>query len=165
MNNNWRDITLVDLNGALGSLIYDNDPIAANNLINYFHERFSDVGLDGCPQSAVGVLCEYMQHVFKKMLVDGYTAEQALGLKRRRGKHERADNTVRNHEITAHMMLSIRKGKKWLDARGDAASYFFDGDRGDKAAEKAYSENKQLFEYARFSDDDLEEIIKGVLRS
>jgi hypothetical protein len=163
MNNNWRNSTLVELNTELAFVIQENDPVAAKNLINYFHERFNDIGLDGCPKNDIGVLCQYMEYVFEKIVVESWNADQALGLKRRRGKYKRAETETRDYELAACMILLVRKGKKWLEAKGETANQFFEDGKGEKAVEAAYSNHKHLF--TLFSDEQLEEIIKGALRS
>lgn len=71
MTNNWRDVTLAQLQTELAFVINENDPNAAKNLISYYQQRFAEIGLDGCPHGAIGILCEYIEHVFNKMIVEG----------------------------------------------------------------------------------------------
>lgn len=165
MNGNWRDVTLSELNTELAYVIHENDPVAAENLINYFHQRFADIGLDGCPQGAIGVLCEYIEHAFSKMIVDDYTPAQALGLKRPRGKHPRPCTFERDCQIAAYVVLLMRKGKTWLDAKGEAANRYFEDGKGEKAVEAAYAKYKELFHLSHFEDDELEAIAEDSLRS
>lgn len=165
MSNNWRDVTLGQLETELAFIVQENDPVAANNLINYFHERFSDVGLEGCPKGDVGILCEYMQHVFKKIVVENYRPEQALGLKRRKGKYPRAIEFERDYEIAAYLELLTRQGMLWEKAVGEAANRYFDKDRGDRSVIAAYQKHKEIFKARHLSDEDLKAISDGELRS
>lgn len=165
MSGNWRNVTLSELNTELAFVIHENDPAAAENLINYFHQRFEDIGLDGCPQGDIGILCEYMQHVFSKMIVDGYKVEQAFGLKRRKGKYPRDIPYERDYEIAAHVVLLIRQGMTWLDAKGEASNRYFEDGKGEKAVEAAYEKYKAIFQGTLFSDDELKAISDGSLRS
>jgi len=165
MKNNWRDVTVGELKTELAFLVETNDPVAAKNLINYYQKRFADIGLDGCPNGAIGILCEYIEHVFNKMIVENYTPEQALGLKRPRGKYHRPDTFERDCAITAYMVLLMRQGYKWLDAKGEAANRYFEDGKGDKAVETAYEKYKSLFQVGNFSDSDLKAIADGSLRS
>jgi hypothetical protein len=161
----WRDVTDSDLNSALQSFILENDQIASLNLIKYFHQRFEDVGLDGCPQGSIGILCQFMQHVFSKMIVDKCNADQALGLKTQRGKYKRVNNELRNYELTAHVKLLMLEGEPWEKAVGNTANKYFGANHGDKAVADAYATNKKIFEMCNFSKNDLKAIIDGALRS
>lgn len=38
----WADVTDADLIGALNVVTHSHNPVAAKNLIEYFHERFSN---------------------------------------------------------------------------------------------------------------------------
>lgn len=165
MENNWRDVTVGQLQTELAYLIKSSDPEAAQNLINYFYERFSDIGLDGCPQGDIGILCEYMQHVFSKLIIDNYTPAQALGLKLRKGKYPRDIEFERDYKIAAYVELQIREGVLWKDAVGDAANRYFDKDIGDRSVMAAYQKHKEIFKAPHFSNEDLKDISAGLKRS
>ena len=155
IDQNWREIELNDLKAALESIKLDNDPEAAKNFIEYFHDRFKDIGHDGCPIGPIGILCQYIEHAFEKMIVDNWTPEQALGLKVRRGKYSRPDITERDHLLTASMLLHINDGKGYLEAIGATANEYFGPNNGDKAVEEAYRRHKELFKTCDFSHQDL----------
>ena len=121
--------------------------------------------MDGISQGAAGVLCEYMAHVFSKMIEDMWTADQAFGLKKRRGQYIRPNKSIRDYECAANMLLLMRHGTKYEDAVGDTANLYFKDGQGDRAVKDAYSKNKALFNNVSFTDDDLKEIVCGALRS
>ena len=162
MIEDWRDVTEKELNLELEYLL-QNDLKAGKFLIDYYHKRFTDIGLEGCPEGSIGVLCKFMQHVFEKMIVDKWKPEQAFGLKRRKGKYPRPDLTDRDYLIAANVILLMRKGQDWSDAIGDTANLFIDDSKGDRAVMKAYSKHKDLIYECNFSDADLTILINSAL--
>lgn len=128
-----------DLNGALNAVKYDFDPVAAKNLIEYFHDRICD----GEPFNE-RVLLEYVGHAFEQIIVHGKSADQAFGLRRSRGQREREDHTERDIAGAACVVLLMRKGWRWADAIGEAANYLCEDGKGDKAIEHAYSVYREV---------------------
>lgn len=164
MIEDWRDVTEKQLNWELECLL-QNDPEAGKFLIDYYHKRFSDIGLEGCPTGSIGVLCKFMQHVFEKMIVDKWKPEQAFGLKGRKGKYPRPDTKDRDYLIAANVILLMRKGQNWEDAIGNTANVFFDDFNGDKAVINAYAKNRYIIYECNFSDADLTILINSALLS
>lgn len=137
----WRDISEADLNGALAFVLHGHDPDAARNLIEYFHECIHERE----PYNE-GILLELLDHAFGKIVREGWSADHAFGLKLKRGKRQRPDTTERDVIAAAYMILLIRNGWTWLDAKGQAANLLFPDGRGEKAVEAAYALCKEEFE-------------------
>lgn len=144
----WGEMTGDDLKGALVAVIHGHDPVAARNLIECFHERMRD---DQTYDERV--LLEYVHHAFTKIVKENWTADQAFGLKLRRGHYERDDHLERDIQATGYVILLMRKGWKWEDAIGEAANLLFPDDEGDKAVEAAYAEYKDTLSHEH--DDSL----------
>ncbi|HMV21143.1 MAG TPA: hypothetical protein PKL28_11205 [Rhodocyclaceae bacterium] len=130
----WCDVKDADLNGALAAVKYGHDPVAAMNLIEYFHERFK-----GDFPYNERILIEFIGHAFSKIIEDRWGADHAFGLKLTRGKYEREDNYERNVIAAAYVILLMRKKWTYLDARGEAANLLFPDGKGEKAVEAAYA--------------------------
>src|SRR5690606_42039404 len=73
------------------------DPELSKKVIELFHERMRDE-IDFDP----ALLHSLMQHVFAQIL-QGHSADQALGLKAIKGKYNRPDNTERSEEHTSEL--------------------------------------------------------------
>ncbi len=138
----WVDVTNADLKAAVAAVKYSHDPDAARNLIEYFHERMRDG-----EQYDLDILHELMAHVFSEIVENKCTADQAFGLKLRRGKYLREPTFDRDVAGAAYMVLLMRNGWTWQDAKGEAANLFFSDDRGDKAMETAYSQYKECLQF------------------
>lgn len=130
----WQDVTRDDLDAALASIKRGHDQEAAQNIIEYFHERMS-TGISYDQQ----FLHELMAFVFAG-IAEGKTADQAFGLKLQRGKYEREDTTERDVTAAACVVFMRRKGVRYLDAKGDTANLLFPDGKGEKAVEEAFRE-------------------------
>lgn len=76
----WKDISESELRAALSGAKTGTDPAAAMKLIEYFHKRIHDnLSYDQT------ILFEYLVHAFGG-IVDGQSADRALGLERWSGK-------------------------------------------------------------------------------
>jgi hypothetical protein len=148
----WEDVSDADLNGALMAVKYGHDPVAAKNLIEYFYERIGN-----CGRFNERVLLELLNHAFGKIIEEDASADQAFGLKLGRGKYPREDKVIRDVMATAYMILLMRQGWTWEDAKGEAANLLCSSDAGDKAMEKAYADHKDLMKL--FPDDTLKEML------
>jgi len=145
----WLDVADADLNSALAAVKYGHDPVAAKNLIEYFHERFKD----GLPYNE-RILIEFLGHAFGKIIEEGSSADHAFGLKLKRGEYERESTLERDVIATAYVILLMRNRWTYLDARGQAANLLFQDGKGDKAVEAAYATYKDYFR--SFPNDILE---------
>ena len=139
----WDDATDDDLENALVWVKHEHDPIAARNLIEYFYERMSD----GRSYNQ-HVLNEFISFAFTRIVEKNYTADQAFGLKLRRGGYAREDTSERDIVCVAYVIVLMRKGWTWLEAIGEAANQFFPDGQGDSAIKSAYPIYKsELSEY------------------
>ena len=125
----WGDVTDADLIGALNAVEYSHDPVAARNLIEYFHERFSNE----MPYND-DVLLAFIRLAFKRIADDGWSADHAFGLKLKRGHYLRDDTTERDVMAAAFVILRMRQGWRWSDAVGGAE--VSNNDSGDENEEK-----------------------------
>jgi hypothetical protein len=148
----WANVTHDDLKAALASIKNGFDPEAAQNLIEYFHERMSS----GYPYDEE-ILRELMALVFSRMVEDKRTGSQAFGLKLWRGGYDRVDTTERDVKAAAFVVLLMRKDIRWQDAIGDAANFMFPDGEGDKAVKEAYAHYKSEVEH--YPDGTLMEIL------
>lgn len=132
-----------------------NDAKAAKELITHFRDMLSDGG-----SFDRNILDEYLLHAFDLIVNEETTADQAFGLKPRKGLHKREDNTARNVQIAAYIEYLVRyKSTKWADAIGEAANYFCGPDTGDRLVKDAHAKYKSSLSYAdeRFLVDILPE--------
>jgi len=122
-----------ELNGMLASVVNGSDPDVARDLICYFHKQFQS----GESHNS-RILIQLVQHAFKKIIENGWTADHAFGLKLKRGHYPRPDTTERDIRATAYVLLLRRK--KWTkqDAIGEAANLLFPDGAGDRAVASAY---------------------------
>ena len=153
----WRDASDGDLLAALAKVKYGHNPEAARSLIEYFHERFRDS--DGYSEK---ILLELVYHAFEKIIKDGWTADQAFGLKLRRGHYEREDTTIRDVELAAYVIRRTRDGANWITAIGDAANLISDSG-GESIVKTAYSKYRATLEI--MSDEWLDGYLPAELRS
>jgi hypothetical protein len=130
-----------DLKGALTAVKYGYDPVAALNLIEYFHKKISEDGAYHTP-----FLLEYIHHAFGKIVEEGWSADHAFGLKLKRGNYPRTDHTERNVQVAAYVILLRRRKWTLLDAKGEAANLFFPDGKGEKAVESAYAFYRESLE-------------------
>lgn len=138
----WANVTHDDLKAALASIKNGFDPEAAQNLIEYFHERMSR----GYPYDEE-ILHELMALVFARMVEDKRTGSQAFGLKLWRGGYDREETTERDVTAAACVVLLMRKGVLWQDAIGDAANLLFPDGEGEKAIKLAHAQYKSEIEH------------------
>lgn len=153
----WRDVSDGDLLAALSEVKFGHNPEAARNLIEYFHERFRDS--DGYNEK---ILLELVYHAFEKIIKDGWTADQAFGLKLRRGHYEREDTTIRDVGLAAYVIKRTREGAIWTTAIGGAANLISDSG-GEKIVEAAYRKYRATLEI--MNDEWLSGYLPAELRS
>lgn len=134
----WGDVTDADLIGALNAVEYSHDPVAARNLIEYFHERFSNE----MPYND-DVLLAFIRLAFKRIADDGWSADHAFGLKLKRGHYLRDDTTERDVMAAAFVILRVRQGWRWNDAVGGAANLLMPDGRGDAAVKAACAKYRE----------------------
>ncbi|TYP65371.1 hypothetical protein [Stutzerimonas stutzeri] len=147
---NWTDVKRNDLNTAICYIQNNYDPSITWKIIGYFHERMSQ----GEPYDQ-DMLHVFMAHVFERM-VNGeitkkgtrirLTADQAFGLTMRKGQGNIKGTLDRDLKATACMILLMRDGVLWQDAKGYAANLLFPDDEGEKAVERAYESHRVLLE-------------------
>lgn len=133
----WDDISDSDLRGALAAVKYGHDPVAARNLIEYFHERMRD-----CRPLNDLILREYIEHAFARIIEDEKSADVAFGLRLARGEFPRPNTMIRDVQAAAYITILMRKGWTWLEAVGEAANLLFPDGKGDKAVQQAYAEHR-----------------------
>lgn len=144
---NYLDITIQDVKGAVNSVKCDFDEMAARNLIRYFHYRlkngclFNDVRLKPKERAFV----DYIEHAFARMVEQKKSPEVAFGLAPGRGEHQRESTVERDVVAAAYVTLLMRNNWKWGDAKGEAANFLFHDGKGEKAVEKAYADHKEVF--------------------
>ncbi len=129
----WEGVTRPDLDAALAAVMYSHDPVAARNLIEYFHDQVLD--LSG-PNT--DVLLAYIRHAFGRIVDDGKSADVAFGLTQARGEYDREFTAARDVTATAYIILLMRNGWTWLDAKGEAANLLFPDGKGEGAVDDAY---------------------------
>ncbi|MHB1214230.1 MAG: hypothetical protein ACYCY9_04495 [Thiobacillus sp.] len=129
----WSGVTREDLEGALMVVMHGQDPVAARNLIEYFHEHVLD---PNAPD--IDVLLAYIRHAFGRIVEDGKSADVAFGLTPGRGEYEREPHAGRDVAATAYVILLTRNGWTWLDAKGEVANLLFADGKGEGAVDKAY---------------------------
>lgn len=103
----WDDVTSDGLFTILTYLEQNFDPELALKVIELFHERMRDE-VDFDP----AILRLLIKRAFA-LIMEGYSADQALGLKPFRGKHQRPDTTSRDVRAAALVILEMRKGQNW----------------------------------------------------
>lgn len=162
---NWANVERKDLNTAIEYIKVNHDPETVMKIIEYFHERMSN----GEPYDR-DMLHVFMAHVFDRIVngevmkngtVAKLTADQAFGLKLRKGQGNIKDTQDRDLKAAACMVLLMRKGMLWQDAKGQAANLLFPDGEGDKAVERAYEEHCALVEC--FPDEVLEMLVSTSL--
>lgn len=144
----WLDCTREDLDAAFASIKNRHDPEAVRNIIEYYHERMSR----GFSYDE-GFLHTLMAYVFAGIVEDNKSADQAFGLSLERGKYDREDTTDRDVAATACILLLMRKGVDWLEAKGHTANLLFPEGTGDRAVDAAYSRHRDELRHS--SDDSL----------
>ncbi len=135
----WADVTDADIRGALNAVLHAHNPAAAKNLIEYFHERFSNE----MPYNEE-VLLAFVKMAFRRMAEGGWSADHAFGLKQKRGHHQREDTFERDVMAAAFVILRMRQGWRWEAAIGGAANLLMPDSTGDKAMQAAYAKFKGL---------------------
>lgn len=115
----WDAVTPGELITIIEYLKHNFDPALSRKVIELFHERMQDdehIDHD--------VLCYLMKHVFAQIMA-GSSADQAFGLKGKRGDDKKKDTFDRDVAMTALFILNIRKeNTSWDDARFDTAESF-----------------------------------------
>lgn len=109
---NWRSLT-ASIDGAVASVAHGYDPIAAGNLIRFFHFAFQDGELfgncDGLSEPERGFI-EFVQMAFGRY-VDKGSLDVAFGVARSPGRINQ-DNDARNVTIAASVELAVRRDLK-----------------------------------------------------
>ncbi len=134
----WDEVTPEGLYNIIQYLKGNFDPELSKKVIELFHERMRDE-IDFDP----ALLHSLMQHVFAQIL-QGHSADQALGLKAIKGKYNRPDNTERNLRAACIVILQMRKGISWECAVSDAAGHLSISDRTVERAYKTYREGIEI---------------------
>ena len=133
----WDNVTPEGLLNIIEYLKHNFDADLSRKVIELFHERMQD---DEHVDS--GALYSLMKHAFAQ-IIEGNSADQALGLKRKKGEYERKDTYERDIQATAIVVLDIRKGSRWLDAVADASVYL---DISESTVKRACSEFREGFD-------------------
>jgi hypothetical protein len=100
----WDNATESDVSGALAAMESGGNKAAALALAQFFYERLDGGGgeLDGEREIAAKafspLLHKYMHLVLQRIVVDGWTPEQAMGFRFQRGK-PKGNNLCRDVEI------------------------------------------------------------------
>ena len=144
----WADVTDADLMGALNCITYSHNPVAAKNLIEYFHERLSNE-----LHYNEAVLLAFIKLAFRRIAEDGWSADHAFGLKLKRGHQQRGDTTERDVMAAAFVILRMRQGWRWSDAVGGAANLLMPDGRGEDAIKTAYANYREAL--SLFPDETL----------
>jgi len=134
----WDEVAQKARPAALSATIELHNTQAAQALIRYFAERLEDGHMLQDP-----VLFQYLRHAFAKITKEGWSADQAFGLKLRRGQYYRPDTMNRDIASVAYVVLLMRHGWTWIDAISEAANLFISSEGGDKAVTAAYSRYKR----------------------
>lgn len=113
---NWRDQSDSDVSGAVATVAYEYDPIAAGNLIRYFHfalqegELFAHHGK--LTDTERGFLDFIAQSFGRYVEKDGKVSlDVAFGISRGRGRLNE-DNSERNLIVAASVEWAIRNDKQ-----------------------------------------------------
>lgn len=143
----WDDVTSEQLFNIIEYLKSDFDRELSFKVIELFNERMrDDVHVDS------EILYSFMKYVFAR-IVAGQTADQAFGLKARKGKYRRPDTTSRDVPAVAMVVLQTRKDVTWEGAVSDAAEHLAIGDR---TVERACTNYREGLEY--LSEEILEQL-------
>lgn len=157
----WDDVTPEELLAYIEYLKHHFDPEIARNVIELFHERMQDdehIDHD--------VLCYLMKHVFAQIM-EGRSADQAFGLKPKRGDDKRKDTFDRDMAIATSFALKVRgiddnkkkttsdkaKGGHWEGAIIDTAEKF---EVSESTVQRAYERFREALDL--LDDDTLMEI-------
>ncbi len=141
-----------ELISALAAAKTGNDPESARALISEMLRQ-----LQAGSQSITPYVENWIIHAFAKIIEDGYSADQAFGLKARHGMHARPNTQDRDIISTAIVILAMRAGNTWEFAIGDAANRLFDDRTGDAAVKAAYSKYRDSI--CHLSNEDLADLI------
>ncbi len=159
---NYLELTQAEIAGAIASVKYGFDCMAAKNLISYFHLMFKNGQLfeHGELKQSERLFLQYMSYVLSRIVADHpespdkwKSADYAFGLRRGPGERNRKDNFERDVSIAAYMVLLRRNGWSWIDAKGEVANNLFEDGQGEKAVEAAYATYRDAF--SALSDSDL----------
>jgi hypothetical protein len=144
----WDAVTPGELITIIEYLKHNFDLELSHKVIELFHERMQDdehIDHD--------VLCYLMKHVFAQIMT-GKSADQAFGLKPKRGDSKRKDTFDRDIAIAAAFIRNKRKEDTgWEDARFDTAESFGVSESTVQRAYDKFSEGLELV-----PDDLLKEI-------
>ena len=123
-----------ELLSALAAAKTGNDPESARALMTEMLRQ-----LQAGNRSITPYVENWVIHAFTKIIEEGYLADQAFGLKARKGMHARPNTQDRDIIATAIVILAIRAGNTWEYAIDDAAYKLFNDGTGDAAVKVAYS--------------------------
>ena len=113
----WDHVSHDELLSYIEYLKHNFDPSLSRKVIELFHERMqADEHVDP------DLLYMLVKHVFS-VLMEGRSADQALGLKLIKGRYGRKDAYERDLRAAAIVVLNLRKKVKFLDAVADSASH------------------------------------------
>ena len=146
-----------ELNGMLAVVQHGYDPKVALSLIKHLHACIKD-GIDKDEYRFTRrVLLDYLEHAFEQIVENKASADAGFGLKRQRGKYNRADVTARNIQAASLVILGMRRGRTYLEAVGDAANQLFEDGKGERAVQDAYSNHLTSLESC--SDEFLNDLL------
>jgi len=144
----WDKVTPEGLYTIIQYLKTNFDAELSHKVIELFHERMRD-DIDFDP----ALLHSLMKHVFAQIMA-GKSADQAFGLKPKRGDGKRKDTFDRDIAIAAAFIRNKRKEDTgWEDARFDTAESFGVSESTVQRAYDKFSEGLELV-----PDDLLKEI-------
>ncbi|MEH6687772.1 MAG: hypothetical protein V7693_10935 [Halopseudomonas sabulinigri] len=110
----WDAVTHGELVANIEYLKHNFDPILSRKVIELFHERMRDD--EHVDYDALFVL---MKHVFAQIM-DSKSADQAFGLKRKKGDVRRKDTEARDMRAAAIVIFYLEKKASWEDAIAEA---------------------------------------------
>lgn len=134
----WDEVTPEGLYNIIQYLKGNFDPELSKKVIELFHERMRDE-IDFDPV----LLHSLMQHVFAQIM-QGHSADQALGLKAIKGQYNRRDNTERDLRASSIVILQMRNGISWENAVTDAAEHLSISSRTVERAYKTYRDGMEM---------------------
>lgn len=150
--NKWDEVTPQGIQTVIEYLKQQFDPVLAYKVIEYFHERMQDDEFHNDQ-----TLHMLMKNVFARIIA-GESADQALGLKRSKGRYNREDTFERDICAASLVTQKIRKGTQRWAAVTDAAEELGIGER---IVERAYDKYKEGFEW--LPDESLQQITASTI--
>lgn len=126
---NYRDIKVGTVRGALAFFSHDHDPIAADNLIRYFHHALQEGDLFSNRRrlgKTARTFLEFIEQAFARY-IEGKSIDAAFGLVKTKGQRDIPDHSLRNLGIASKVELLVRAEMK---KRNITERYSKDGKNG-----------------------------------